>query len=165
MTNKAYVGIIMGSASDREIMQKAADVLTQFEIPFEMRVASAHRIPEAVADYAKSASDRGLRVLIAGAGASAALPGVVAADTSLPVIGVPLNATALGGMDALLSIAQMPAGVPVATMAIGAAGAKNAAFFAARIIALNDARVTQAMHQQKLTESRKLLDAMIIAES
>lgn len=128
------VGIIMGSANDKPKMQPAGKALTDAEIPYEVRVMSAHRDPDKVADYCKAAQMRGLRVIIAGAGMSAALPGVAAAHTSLPVIGVPILGKSLNGLDSLLAIAQMPPGVPVACMAVD--GAKNAGIFAARIIEL-----------------------------
>lgn len=127
------VGILMGSESDKEIMQKAADELLERGISFEMNVLSAHRTPQAVAEYSSNAAVRGIRVMIAGAGKAAALPGVVAAYTDLPVIGVPIKTSDLGGMDSLLSIVQMPPGVPVACMAIN--GSRNAAIFAAKILA------------------------------
>jgi phosphoribosylaminoimidazole carboxylase PurE protein len=132
------VGILMGSDSDWDVMKKAAEALREFDIPFEAIVASAHRSPERTADYARTARSRGIRVIIAGAGAAAHLAGAIVAQTTLPVIGVPLDASALKGLDALLATVQMPSGVPVATMAIGAAGAKNAAIFAAQIIATSD---------------------------
>ena len=137
------VGIVMGSKSDMPAMEAAAKELEARGILHEVRVMSAHRDPDTVADYAKNAKMRGLRVIIAGAGLSAALPGVVAAHTSLPVIGVPLTSSKsiAGGLDALLSIAQMPAGVPVGTLAIGEAGAVNAALLAAAILALSDANL------------------------
>jgi 5-(carboxyamino)imidazole ribonucleotide mutase len=128
------VGIIMGSSSDHEVMRAAADVLDRFSVPFEIRVVSAHRTPEAMVDYAKQASERGLEVLIAGAGGAAHLPGMVAALTTLPVIGVPVALARLDGMDSLLSIVQMPRGVPVATVAIN--GAANAGLLAVRMLAL-----------------------------
>jgi 5-(carboxyamino)imidazole ribonucleotide mutase len=128
------VGIIMGSSSDHEVMRAAADVLDRFQVPFEIRVVSAHRTPEAMVDYAKQASERGLEVLIAGAGGAAHLPGMVAALTTLPVIGVPVALARLDGMDSLLSIVQMPRGVPVATVAIN--GAANAGLLAVRMLAL-----------------------------
>lgn len=131
------VGVIMGSASDLETMRPAADVLAGLGVPVEVRVVSAHRTPEAMADYARSAADRGLRVVVAGAGGAAHLPGMVAALTDLPVIGVPVPLRHLDGLDSLLSIVQMPTGVPVATVAIGAAA--NAGLLAARILALGDA--------------------------
>ncbi|HKJ05592.1 MAG TPA: 5-(carboxyamino)imidazole ribonucleotide mutase [Geopsychrobacteraceae bacterium] len=129
------VGILMGSDNDYEIMVESAKILKQFDIPFEMIVSSAHRTPERTAEYVGSARERGIRVLIAGAGAAAHLAGVVAAETTLPVIAVPIDATSLQGLDALLAMVQMPAGIPVATMAIGAAGARNAGIFAAQIFA------------------------------
>jgi len=135
---KPLVGILMGSDNDYEIMAESAKVLKQFEIPFEMIVSSAHRTPERTAKYVSEARGRGIRVLIAGAGAAAHLAGVVAAETTLPVIAVPIDATSLKGLDALLAMVQMPAGIPVATMAIGAAGARNAGIFAAQILATDD---------------------------
>ncbi len=140
------VGIIMGSKSDLPIMQEAANLLGEFKIPFEIRILSAHRAPDLTLQYAETAAGRGLEIIIAGAGAAAALPGMIAAKTWIPVIGVPLAATSLGGLDALLSIVQMPGGVPVATVAIGAAGAKNAALLAARILALKDEQIKNALH-------------------
>lgn len=137
------VGIVMGSQSDAEVMLECAKVLEKLEIPFESQVLSAHRNPDLTIAYAKSASQRGLKIIIAGAGAAAALPGMVAACTPLPVIGVPLAGTSLMGMDALLSIVQMPGGVPVATVAIGKAGAKNAAWLALRILALADSTLAK----------------------
>ncbi|HEX2052048.1 MAG TPA: 5-(carboxyamino)imidazole ribonucleotide mutase [Actinomycetota bacterium] len=130
------VGIVMGSSSDMPVMQKAGDVLDRFGIGYEIEVMSAHRSPERVTEYARTAEERGLRVVIAGAGLAAHLPGVVAAHTTLPVVGVPLYQDALGGADALYSCVQMPPGVPVATVAIG--GAKNAAILAAQIVATAD---------------------------
>lgn len=129
------VGVIMGSKSDWETMQPAAEVLQQFAIPHECRVVSAHRTPEWMVQYAQEAAARGLRVIIAGAGGAAHLPGMVASLTSLPVLGVPVQSKALSGLDSLLSIVQMPGGVPVGTLAIGAAGAKNAGLLAVRILA------------------------------
>lgn len=129
------VGVIMGSKSDWPTMKHTADTLDRFGIPYETKVVSAHRTPDLMADYARQAEARGLRLIIAGAGGSAHLPGMVAAWTALPVLGVPVQSRALNGMDSLLSIVQMPGGVPVATFAIGEAGARNAALFAARILA------------------------------
>ncbi len=131
----AVVGIIMGSSSDWETMSNAASTLEELGIAHEVRVVSAHRTPDLLFEYASTARDRGLEVLIAGAGGAAHLPGMTAAKTSLPVIGVPVQSKALNGLDSLLSIVQMPAGVPVATVAIGVAGAKNAALLAAAILA------------------------------
>ncbi|MBF0427364.1 MAG: 5-(carboxyamino)imidazole ribonucleotide mutase [Magnetococcales bacterium] len=139
------VGILMGSDSDWEVMKEAGKVLREFDIPFEMTVTSAHRTPERTHAYATSAAERGVRVLIVGAGAAAHLAGVVAAISDLPVIGVPLAATELQGMDALLSTVQMPGGIPVATMAIGKAGAKNGALFAVRILALQEDAIRKKM--------------------
>lgn len=129
------IGIIMGSKSDWETMRHAAEVLEQFEVPHERRVVSAHRTPEWMCEYARSAESRGLQVIIAGAGGAAHLPGMVAAQTTLPVLGVPVLSRALQGLDSLLSIVQMPGGVPVGTLAIGESGAKNAALLAVRILA------------------------------
>ena len=130
------VGVIMGSKSDLETMQAAADALVEFGIPYELKVVSAHRTPEAMFDYAKTARSRGLKAIIAGAGGAAHLPGMVASLTTLPVIGVPVQTKALGGVDSLHSIVQMPAGIPVATVAIG--GARNAGLLAARILGATD---------------------------
>ena len=138
---KPLVGILMGSDNDYDIMAEAAKVLKQFDIPFEMIVSSAHRTPERTAKYVSEARDNGMKVLIAGAGAAAHLAGVVAAETTLPVIAVPIDATSLQGLDALLAMVQMPAGIPVATMAIGPAGARNAGIFAAQILATSDEKV------------------------
>jgi 5-(carboxyamino)imidazole ribonucleotide mutase len=132
---KPLVGIIMGSSSDWETMQGAADILDSLGIAHEVRVVSAHRTPDLLYEYAASARERGLKVIIAGAGGAAHLPGMTAAKTPVPVLGVPVQSKVLNGIDSLLSIAQMPTGVPVATFAIGSAGAKNAALFAAAILA------------------------------
>jgi 5-(carboxyamino)imidazole ribonucleotide mutase len=129
------VGIIMGSQSDWETMVQAAEVLTRFEVPHERKVVSAHRTPDLMAEYARTAEARGLEVIVAGAGGAAHLPGMVAAQTTVPVIGVPVQSKALNGLDSLLSIVQMPGGIPVATMAIGAAGAKNAGLLAVAMLA------------------------------
>lgn len=128
------VGIIMGSQSDWPTMKNAADVLTEFGVPHECQVVSAHRTPDLMNDYAKSAAERGLKVIIAGAGGAAHLPGMVASQTTLPVLGVPVQSKALSGLDSLLSIVQMPGGIPVGTLAIGNSGAKNAALMACRIL-------------------------------
>ena len=133
-SEKPLVGIIMGSKSDWPTMQQAADVLKEFGIPHESRVVSAHRTPDWMNEYAKTAVDRGLQVIIAGAGGAAHLPGMVASQTTLPVLGVPVQSKALSGLDSLLSIVQMPGGVPVGTLAIGNSGAKNAALLACRIL-------------------------------
>ena len=145
----------MGSRSDWDTMQIAVQILEEFKITHEARVVSAHRTPEWMAEYATTASDRGLKVIIAGAGGAAHLPGMVAAQTVLPVLGVPIQSRALQGLDSLLSIVQMPGGVPVGTMAIGAAGAKNAALLAVRILAITDDELHRALVEfhQKQTES------------
>lgn len=132
------VGIIMGSQSDWPTMQQAATILDGFGVPYETRVVSAHRTPDLLVDYAKSAADRGLKVIIAGAGGAAHLPGMVASMTRLPVLGVPVQSRALSGLDSLLSIVQMPGGIPVGTLAIGEAGAKNAGILAAQILATHN---------------------------
>jgi 5-(carboxyamino)imidazole ribonucleotide mutase len=134
----ADVGIIMGSRSDWETMRHAADVLDALEVSHETRIVSAHRTPERLYDYARTAAERGLKVIVAGAGGAAHLPGMAASMTHLPVLGVPVESQALSGLDSLLSIVQMPAGVPVGTLAIGKAGAVNAALLAASILALSD---------------------------
>jgi 5-(carboxyamino)imidazole ribonucleotide mutase len=143
------VAVLMGSESDRKTMAKTAEVLERYGIEYEMLVTSAHRTPEKTREYARSAEARGIKVIIAGAGAAAHLPGAVAAHTRLPVIGVPLAGTSLGGLDALLSIVQMPAGVPVATMAIGEAGARNAAMLAAQILAISDVAVAKKLQDDR----------------
>lgn len=152
---KPLVGIIMGSDSDMPTMKQAADILKEFGVPHEVRVVSAHRTPKDMCRYAESAESRGLRVIIAGAGGAAHLPGMVASMTSLPVIGVPIESKALKGMDSLLSIVQMPGGVPVATVAIG--NAKNAGLLAVRILGASDARARARMtdyRDRMATESR-----------
>lgn len=143
---KPLVGIIMGSASDGATMRHAAELLTSLVVPFEMRVVSAHRTPDLLVEYAKSAAGRGLHVVIAGAGGAAHLPGMVASMTTLPVLGVPIQSKALSGLDSLLSIVQMPGGVPVGTLAIGESGAKNAALLAAQILALHDEELARRVH-------------------
>jgi 5-(carboxyamino)imidazole ribonucleotide mutase len=140
------VGIIMGSTSDLETMRAAATMLQELGVPFELRVVSAHRTPDLMFSYASEAKGRGIEVIIAGAGGAAHLPGMVATKTNLPVIGVPVESKALKGLDSLLSIAQMPAGVPVATMAIG--GAANAALYAARILALHDDEIARKLDER-----------------
>lgn len=142
---RPLVGIIMGSQSDWPTMQFAANVLDTLDVPYEKRVVSAHRTPELMATYAKEARKRGLRAIIAGAGGAAHLPGMVAAQTILPVLGVPVRSRSLDGLDSLLSIAQMPAGIPVATFSIGPNGAANAAIFAAQIIARSDSTVADKL--------------------
>ena len=149
------VGLIMGSDSDWSVMEDAATALAEFEVPFEVGVVSAHRTPQRMLDYAKSAADRGVEVIIAGAGGAAHLPGMVASATPLPVIGVPVPLARLDGMDSLLSIVQMPAGVPVGTLAIGKPGAINAGLLAASVLALNDRSLAKrlAAHRKAQTDS------------
>ena len=145
MSDKPLVGILMGSDSDYEIMAEAARALKSFGIPYEMQVSSAHRSPARTAGYAREARERGIRALIIGAGAAAHLAGVVSAETTLPVIGVPIDSSCLQGLDSLLSTVQMPPGIPVATMALGKSGAKNAGIFAAQIVAGSDPAVEQKL--------------------
>jgi len=149
MHGKPLVSILMGSDNDYEIMLEAAKALDQFGIPFEMTVSSAHRTPERTANIVRSARERGIRVIVAGAGAAAHLAGVVAAETTLPVIAVPIDSTSLHGLDALLAMVQMPAGIPVATMAIGKPGARNAGLFAVQMLALHDAELTRKLVEFK----------------
>ena len=146
---KPLVGIIMGSDSDLAVMQEAAKVLKQFEIPYEIGVYSAHRSPHRTLEYVRSARERGLKVIIAGAGSSAHLAGVTAAETTLPVIGIPIDSSPLSGLDSLLSTVQMPPGVPVATMGVGNSGATNAAVFAVQILALGDERLARRLADYK----------------
>jgi 5-(carboxyamino)imidazole ribonucleotide mutase len=161
--SKVLVSIVMGSDSDLDIMREAAKSLDEFGIAYEMDVTSAHRSPERTAEYAKNAAGRGVRVIIAGAGGAAHLAGVIAAHTTLPVIGVPIPSTSLNGMDSLLATVQMPAGIPVATVAIGKPGATNAGLLAAQIIGLSTADIATKLegHKEKLAKgveekSRKL---------
>ena len=150
------VGIIMGSNSDWETMRHAAETLDKLGVPHETKVVSAHRTPKRLYDYAHSARDRGFKVIIAGAGGAAHLPGMTASMTSLPVLGVPIESQALKGMDSLLSIVQMPAGVPVGTLAIGKAGARNAGLLAARIVARTDAAVAAKVREQRERMAREV---------
>lgn len=152
------VGVIMGSRSDWPTMKNAADMLKALGVPFETRVVSAHRTPDRMAEYAKSAKDRGLQVIIAGAGGAAHLPGMVASMTSLPVLGVPVESKALSGMDSLLSIVQMPGGIPVGTLAIGTPGAKNAGILAASVIALQDAAVAKKLDTWRTRQTSDVPD-------
>lgn len=148
-TPQPLVGIIMGSRSDWDTMRAAADVLSHFDLPHECRVVSAHRTPDWMCEYARTAAARGLQVIIAGAGGAAHLPGMVASQTSLPVLGVPVQSKTLSGLDSLLSIVQMPGGVPVATLAIGTAGAKNAGLLALRILALSRPELMARLEQYR----------------
>lgn len=153
---KPVVGILMGSDSDLPIMQEAAAMLQEFGIEYEMTIASAHRTPKKVLEYGQSAEKRGLRVIIAGAGWAAHLAGFVASQTTLPVIGVPIDSSPLKGIDALLSTAQMPGGVPVATMSLGKAGAKNAGVFAAQIIGVSDVKIANRLKVYKVEMEREV---------
>ena len=155
---EALVGIVMGSDSDWEIMQHAARRLTEFGVAHEARVVSAHRTPDQLYRYAEDAAGRGLRCIIAGAGGAAHLPGMLAAKTTLPVLGVPIPTKHLQGLDSLLSIVQMPAGIPVATFAIGTAGAGNAGLYAVAILALNDSDLSERLDQFRRTQERRVLD-------
>jgi 5-(carboxyamino)imidazole ribonucleotide mutase len=147
------VAVIMGSKSDWETMKHTCEILDRLEVPYEKKVVSAHRTPDLMFEFAENARVRGIKVIIAGAGGAAHLPGMVAAKTTLPVIGVPVQSKALNGMDSLLSIVQMPAGVPVATVAIGKAGATNAGLLAAQIVSINDSKIQERLEQVRL-ESR-----------
>ena len=155
----ALVGIIMGSSSDWETMRHAAEMLDRLGIPYEKKVVSAHRTPQRLYDYAQSAKGRGLRLIIAGAGGAAHLPGMAASMTSLPVLGVPVESKALKGMDSLLSIAQMPAGIPVGTLAIGQAGATNAGLLAAAVLALNDDLLAARLDDFRAAQTASIPDS------
>lgn len=152
------VGIIMGSQSDWETMKHADQLLLQFGVAHECRIVSAHRTPDLLFQYASEAADRGIRVIIAGAGGAAHLPGMCASKTHLPVLGVPVQSKALSGIDSLLSIVQMPAGVPVGTLAIGEAGAKNAALLAISILALQDPELSRKLQQYRLEQTRSVFN-------
>ncbi len=153
MTTVALVGVIMGSQSDWATMEHTAQILTKLAIPFETRIVSAHRTPERLVEYASTARERGLRVIVAGAGGAAHLPGMAASFTSVPVLGVPMETHALKGMDSLLSIVQMPAGIPVGTLAIGRAGAVNAGLLAAAILAGTDAALALRLDAYRAAQS------------
>lgn len=153
----AIVGVVMGSVSDWDTMEHATAILEEFQIPFEARVVSAHRTPDRLFAYAESAVERGLRAIIAGAGGAAHLPGMLAAKTRIPVLGVPVQSKALSGMDSLLSIVQMPAGIPVGTLAIGRAGASNAALLAAAMLATTDSALAQRLEAYRQRQSDAVL--------
>ena len=161
-TSPPLVGIVMGSKSDWPTMKMAAEVLEDLQIPHERRVVSAHRTPQWMAEYAETAESRGIRLIIAGAGGAAHLPGMIASQTALPVIGVPVQSRALSGLDSLLSIVQMPGGVPVATMAIGEAGAKNAGLFAARVLALHDESLNTRLKDFITAQQEKVMEDNIL---
>ncbi len=155
-SSKAVVGIIMGSQSDWKTMENAAQILDELKIKYESKIVSAHRTPDRLYEYAKTARERGLMVIIAGAGGAAHLPGMIASLTSLPVLGVPVESRTLKGLDSLLSIAQMPAGIPVGTLAIGVAGAKNAALLAAAIISTSDDKAAKRLEQYRSKQTRSI---------
>ena len=154
---RPLVGVIMGSKSDWDTMRHAADVLQEFGVPHECRIVSAHRTPERMAEYARTAEERGLRVIVAGAGGAAHLPGMVASQTVLPVLGVPVQSRALSGLDSLLSIVQMPGGIPVGTLAIGDAGAKNAGLLAVRILANDDSELRAKLQDFHRRQTERVL--------
>lgn len=158
MSSIPQVGIIMGGKSDWPTMEAAAKILDHFAVPYEVEVVSAHRTPDRMMQYAETAATRGLRVIIAGAGGAAHLPGMVSAKTTLPVLGVPVRSEALSGMDSLLSIVQMPGGIPTATFSIGPAGAKNAALFAVSILALSDEDLAQKLTDFRTNLTQSVLD-------
>ncbi|EAA0267546.1 5-(carboxyamino)imidazole ribonucleotide mutase [Listeria monocytogenes] len=155
----AVIGVIMGSTSDWDTMKKACDVLDELEIAYEKKVVSAHRTPDLMFQYAEQARERGLKIIIAGAGGAAHLPGMIAAKTTLPVIGVPIKSKALNGMDSLLSILQMPGGVPVATVAIGESGAVNAGLLAAQILSITDDAITNRLQKRRATLEETVLES------
>ena len=157
MDDKPLVGVVMGSQSDWDVMQHAARILKDFGVPYEQKVVSAHRTPDKLMKYAETAQSRGLKIVIAGAGGAAHLPGMAASKTCLPVLGVPVASKALKGLDSLLSIAQMPRGVAVGTLAIGEAGAANAGHLAAQILALNDAALARRVKSFRLAQTAKVL--------
>jgi len=165
-TKKVLVSVVMGSDSDITVMQEAINILREFQVPCEAYLTSAHRAPERTSAFARNAASRGVQIIIAGAGAAAHLAGVIASQTTLPVIGVPIDATPLGGLDALLATAQMPGGIPVATMAIGKGGAKNAALMAVRILALTNHDLQKqldayiAKMAQEVEKKQEKLDSM-----
>lgn len=158
---KPLVSIIMGSTSDWETMKNASDVLTDFAVAFETRVVSAHRTPDLLFEFARTAESRGIEVIIAGAGGAAHLPGMTAAQTVLPVLGVPVESKALSGMDSLFSIVQMPAGIPVGTLAIGAAGAKNAALLAVSILANSRPELRKKLHEFRSNQTNAVLNSSL----
>lgn len=162
MTDKnPLIGIIMGSQSDWETMKHAHDILEELDIPHEVRIVSAHRTPKRLYDYAETAANRGLKVIIAGAGGAAHLPGMAASMTSLPVLGVPVESKSLKGMDSLLSIVQMPGGIPVGTLAIGAAGAKNAALLAAAILGVSDPVIMERVQDYRSRQTDSVANSPV----
>ena len=162
-TTAPLVGVVMGSKSDWDTMSPAVAVLSEFGVSCEYRVVSAHRMPDAMADYAKSAKGRGLRAIIAGAGGAAHLPGMIAAQTTVPVLGVPVKSRTMEGFDSLLSIVQMPAGIPVATFAIGEAGAKNAALFAVALLAAHDDKLSLKLSKFRVAQTKVAAESKLEA--
>lgn len=158
MQEKPLVGIIMGSQSDWPILGESAKILDGFKIPFEAEIVSAHRTPQRLYEYAQNAAERGIKIIIAGAGGAAHLPGMTASMTRLPVLGVPIPSALLDGLDSLLSIVQMPAGIPVGTLAVGKAGAINAALLAASILANHDAAICERLEQYRSEQTQKVLE-------
>lgn len=165
MNELPVIGVVMGSASDWATMRAACEMLERFEVPYEARVLSAHRMPDEMFAYAESARARGLAAIVAGAGGAAHLPGMLAAKTTLPVLGVPIDATALAGQDALYSIVQMPRGVPVATFAIGASGAANAALFAVRLLSVANASLAASLERFRADERARAADSTLPASA
>jgi 5-(carboxyamino)imidazole ribonucleotide mutase len=161
MTEKPIVAVIMGSKSDWRTMKNAADILAEFDVPHETKIVSAHRTPELLFEFAKNAEERGIEVIIAGAGGAAHLPGMCASQTILPVLGVPIESRALKGLDSLLSIAQMPAGVPVGTLAIGEAGAKNAALLAISVLANSRPELRKKLHSFRSMQTKTVLKSKL----
>lgn len=161
MPDSPLVGIIMGSQSDWDTMKNAAEIFQKFNVPYEAKVMSAHRTPDVVLDYCSKAEGRGMKVIIAGAGGAAHLAGVAAAKTTLPILGVPIQSKALNGLDSLLAMVQMPAGIPVGTLAIGNPGASNAALFAVAILALSDADLAKRLKQYREEMAAKVLAATL----
>jgi 5-(carboxyamino)imidazole ribonucleotide mutase len=161
---KPLVGVIMGSRSDWPTLSKAAEILAELGVPYETKVVSAHRTPDRLVAYAKTARERGLRIIIAGAGGAAHLPGMVASMTSLPVLGVPVKSSALSGLDSLLSIVQMPKGIPVGTLAIGEAGAANAGILAASMLANNDAALLKRLDAYRQAQTDAVAESVDDAE-
>lgn len=158
------VGVIMGSRSDLDTMQAAADVLAEFDVPHEVQIVSAHRTPERMSEYARTAEGRGLEVIIAGAGGAAHLPGMVASQTVLPVLGVPMQSKALSGLDSLLSIVQMPGGIPVGTLAIGTAGARNAGLLAVRMLANSRPEIRAKLHEFAARQRDAVLSDAVVKD-
>ena len=156
MSKKPLVSIIMGSKSDFPTMENAAKILEEFKIPHEVKIVSAHRTPDRLCEFAKGAKEKGIKIIIAGAGGAAHLPGMVASMTEIPVLGVPIKSKALDGIDSLLSIAQMPYGIPVGTLAIGEAGAKNSALLSVAILALNDEKLAKKLEQFRVKQTKSV---------